>query len=114
MDRLERVVKAKVRLTRLGGQGVLIPGQMILTAAHCLQFPTDGGAVLGDHLLEPIRTADERQLVVAPVVVEQMQDIAVLGTLDGQYFYEEATAFEAFCDETDAVPIAAASHSTSR
>jgi hypothetical protein len=33
----ERIARATVRLTRRGGQGVVVPGGMIVTAAHVIQ-----------------------------------------------------------------------------
>jgi len=34
----ERIEAATVRLPDKGGQGVLIPGNLILTAAHCIEW----------------------------------------------------------------------------
>jgi hypothetical protein len=38
MDTDSRVVNATVRITKLGGQGVLVAGGFILTATHCITW----------------------------------------------------------------------------
>ena len=73
-----KVAKATVRLTRSGGQGVLVCGNVILTAAHCIGFNLEGGMVLGDFYIEDIETA-QGMLKVGPLAVEPISDIAVLG-----------------------------------
>ncbi len=42
---------------------------------------------------------------VAPLAVEAVTDIAVLGSLDGQEFSKEAEDFEKFCEDTKPVPL---------
>jgi hypothetical protein len=101
----EIVVAATVR-TESGGQGVLVPGPFILTAAHCITYTISGGMVLGDHIIEKVTSRDGTVLKVGPLAVEPVSDIAVLGSLDNQTFYKEAQAFEAFCAATPPVPVA--------
>lgn len=55
---MDHIIKATVRLLGKGGQGVLVPGKLILTAAHCVTWDADGGMVLGDHYIEDITTAN--------------------------------------------------------
>ena len=45
---LDIVEKATVRLTGKGGQGVLVPGGLIVTAAHCVNWYLEGGMAMGD------------------------------------------------------------------
>lgn len=90
-----------------GGQGVLVPGGFILTAAHCITYTIDGRIVLGDWTVEVITTRDGRTIRVAPLAVEPVADIAALGALDSQAFPRDAEAFEAFCEATPAVPLSA-------
>ena len=100
---LARVEAATVRLTRRGGQGVLVPGRFILTATHCIHWEADGGMPLGDHYLEPVETKNGRTFNVAPVAVEVVADIAVLGELDNQEFADDCAAFDQWRDRTEAV-----------
>lgn len=99
----EVVEKARV-FTKSDGQGVLIPGGFVLTAAHCINWKGTGAMALGDYFIEEIRTSRD-VLKCAPLAVEPVSDIAVLGCLDGQEFYDEADAFEEFCEHVQAVPI---------
>jgi len=99
-----KVERARVSLTKKGGQGVLVNGHLVLTAAHCIDFTCTGGMVLGDYCIETIN-AGGRELKAAVVAVEPVSDIAVLGTLDNQVFYKEAEDFESFCAETKPVPL---------
>ncbi len=108
-QRLSAVANATVMLTKKGGQGVLVYGNMILTAAHCINYSCDGSMVLGDHFIEDFQSG-ERELKVSPWAVEPMADIAVLGSLDNQTFDDEAEAFEQFCEETEPVPLCRDEH----
>jgi len=99
------VEKATVTTLRKGGgQGVLVNGNFIITAAHCLDWNCDGGLILGEHSVEEIR-AGGNQIKVTPVAIEPVNDIAVLGSLDSQEFSESADAFEEFCEVTKPVPL---------
>jgi hypothetical protein len=96
------VEKATVTLSRMGGQGVLVTGNLIITAAHCIGFKTDGSMVLGDFFIEDIETA-QGNFKVTPLAVEPVCDVAVLGSLDNQTFFNEAEQFEMFCEKTKPV-----------
>jgi len=98
------VAKATVTLLRKGGQGVLVRNNLIITAAHCIDFRIEGEMVLGDYFIEEIKTG-ERELKVTPLAVEPVSDIAVLGSLDDQVFNKEAEDFEKFCEHTKPVPL---------
>lgn len=99
------IEQATVAIPKLGGQGFLIPGNLILTAAHCLDWDGDGRMVLGDHYVESITTHSGEELRVCPVAIEPLTDIAVLGALDAQEFWKESSAFEEWCDRTVPVPL---------
>jgi S1-C subfamily serine protease len=102
----ECVARAVVRLPRLIGQGVLVPGGFIVTAARCIGWTAEDSMMLGGGLPEPIITADGRLIVAAPLAVEPVADLAVLGPVDDQAFSKEAPAFAAFCDATPPVRLA--------
>lgn len=102
---LERVEKATVTLVKKGGLGVLVSNNFIITAAHCVEFRTGGVMVLGEPFIEEVKTHKGDTLLVTPWAVEPLQDIACLGPLDDQVFYEEVEDFESFCDNTDPVPV---------
>jgi hypothetical protein len=67
----------------MGGQGVLIPGGMVLTAAHCIDWNLEGGLALGDWIFEEVQTTDGKTFRMQPVFVEPISDVAVLGQPDG-------------------------------
>ena len=98
---------ATVRFTAVGGQGVLIPGGFIVTAALRGGPIDDGGMVLsdfGDFDVEPIETKRGMSLKVTLCAVEPVNDIAVFGAIDGQVFYDNEEAdFRGFCERTNAV-----------
>jgi Trypsin-like peptidase domain len=99
-----RIKKATVKLTRLAGQGVLVPGNLIATAAHCVYWSTEGEMVLGDSFPEPIR-AERCELTATPYAVEQCSDLAVLGALDSQSSYKEFVEFDKWCAATEPVQL---------
>jgi len=98
-----RIMNATVRLPK-GGCGVLIPGNFILTAAHCVRFTIEGDMALGGFYIEDI-TTEQGTLQVTPFAIEPVSDVAVLGALDGQTFYKECNQFEGFCENTLPVPL---------
>jgi S1-C subfamily serine protease len=95
-----RVEAATVRLSKKGGQGVLVAGGYVLTAAHCVDWNTEGGMTLGDCRVEPIETATGLSLTAIVCAVEPVADIAVLEGPDGQELFEAAEAFEEWCEDT--------------
>ena len=99
-----KIEAAVVQISQSKSRGVLIPGNMILTAAHCVSMNLDA-VNLNDGPIEHIITAKGEQLTVEAIAVEPVNDIAVLGSLDEQERSEEAGAFEAFCRSTKAVKI---------
>ena len=99
------VEKATVALQGKGGQGVLVNGNLILTAAHCVTFSLKGYMTMGEHYMEEIKTKDGALLQVCSWAVEPVSDIAVLGALDEQECSKEVEAFKEFCEQTKPVPI---------
>jgi hypothetical protein len=100
------VAAATVRFLRQGGQGVLVRGRLIVTAAHVLPWSSEGQMALGDHeaFVEEIEAGGHR-LRIRPLAVEPVLDIAVLGALDDQAYSGDAQAFEVFCNSTPSVHI---------
>lgn len=77
-----RIQAATVRLPSMGGQGVLVQGSFVLTAAHCVTWNGTGGMALGDYMLEKVKTADGTEFRMQLVAVEPSADIAVLAPAD--------------------------------
>src|SRR5262249_32084812 len=77
-DFRDRVLAATVSLSDLGGQGVLVPGGLILTAAHCIKWSGTGAMVLGDYFVERIKTRDGRSFRASVCAAEPVADIAAL------------------------------------
>jgi len=104
---LDAVVKATVKLPCMGGQGVLVGGGLILTAAHCLDYDSTTGVqiTLGDQPLIEVETADGLNFMLTPWVIESVSDIALLGPPDNQSYGEDVEKLEDFCFKTKAVPI---------
>src|SRR5690242_9920977 len=98
----DRVARATVRLTAVGGQGVLVPGGYILTAAHCINWDGRGGMTNGDdYFIEPIETRDGTKLLAGPCAVEPMSDLAVLCSPDSNEYGDDWIAFEGWCEATE-------------
>ena len=113
-DRIKSVIAAAtVRLPDTGGQGVLIPGDLILTAAHCIEWSNEGemvGAMTAGDSDAHIQRVDTSQgtMRLQPFAVEPVGDVAVLGPLDGQRgekFREDEEKFERFCADTELVRV---------
>jgi len=60
--------------------------------------------VLGDYFIQELQTR-QGVVKVGPRAVEPVADIAVLGALDSQQFFEEYDAFTRWCDAGTPVPI---------
>ena len=92
-----KIKAATVRFPKRGGQGVLVPGQMIVTAAHVVSWSSEGRMALGYYYVEDVK-AGRRKLKIQPLAVEPVTDIAILGALDDQASEEFSAAAEAFED----------------
>jgi hypothetical protein len=86
------------------GRGVLVAGELVLTAAHCVDYTLEGGMALGDYFFQELQTT-RGPFKTQPLAVEPVADIAVLGALDGQEFLEAVEAFETWCADTLPVPV---------
>lgn len=99
------VKRATVKLTETGGQGVLVPGPFVLTAAHCVRYKTDGSMVAGGYCLEKIKTENKREFFASIYAVEPCADIAILGEPAGDELPCDAEEFETYGTDTPAVPL---------
>ena len=99
------VERATVEFPKMGGRGVFVGGNLILTASHCIVYETGGTMALDDHLIQEIQTFDGKNLKVQILAVDLVSDFAVLGAPDGQDFDIESKDFDAFCEATKPVPV---------
>jgi S1-C subfamily serine protease len=97
--------EAIVKISKSGGRGVLV-GEIVLTAAHCVEYSFEGEMVLSEYFVEDIKTPSGERLKVRPLAIEPVADVAVLGALDDQEFSTEAKAFDDFCARTNPIPLA--------
>jgi hypothetical protein len=93
------------------GQGVLVPGPWIVTAAHVLHWDytrvvAGNGNFNEEEFLQEITVAGGSRFRVYPQAVEPVHDLAVLGAVDGQWLPHDDDAFDAFCSATLPVPLA--------
>jgi hypothetical protein len=109
-DSRARIANATVQIPTKGGQGVLVPDGFILTAAHCINWTSEGGMILGDWFIEKVKTAAGMELLMLPCCVEPVRDIAVLAAPDGQEFYDEWIAVEEFVEATPPVLVSVEDH----
>ena len=98
------VMKAMVSMMGTGGQGVLITGGVILTAAHCIELTCKGPMALESNPPEAVRTRMGR-LNTATIAVEPVSDLAVLGPTDDQKSPKDAEKFREFVANTEPVAL---------
>ncbi len=101
---IEKVQRATVTLINKGGRGVLVPNNMILTAAHCILYNTEGQMALGEYFLEDVLTITGK-IKVTPIAVEPVSDIAVLGQIDGQESPEDMSTYNDFSKGIIPIPL---------
>jgi hypothetical protein len=99
----KRIEKATVK-TKTGGQGVVVPGNMILTAAHCLSVEVNAFMGVQEQPLQEVE-CNGNQIMAQIYAVEPMRDIAVLGAPDSQRCAEEYFAFKKAIERIDPVEI---------
>jgi Trypsin-like peptidase domain len=102
----KRGVNATVHIDGLGCQGMLVPGGLILTATHCIQWTGEGRMALGTEYLERVTTPRGARFRVQALAADALSDLAVLGTVDDQALPDDADAFEQWWEATPAVPLA--------
>lgn len=100
----KRVERATVRLPNKGGLGVIVRNNLILTAAHCIDFRTDCSMTITNSFNEKIEY-DGRQLLALIYAVEPVKDIAVLGEPDTQDYCEEWENYVNTLDSIEPVEI---------
>lgn len=99
-ERLAAVAAATVRLPRHGGQGVIVPGGYIVTAAHVVHWRGTGDQHLSPDDYREHVVFGSREFPAAVAAVEVVSDVAVLGEPDGQRDFE---GWEAFAGAIEAV-----------
>ena len=88
------------------GQGVLIPGNLILTATHVLDVRYDGMMTVEElACIHKITTSKGKKLLVEPVAVEPVSDVAVLGPVTHMDLFEDSNHFYEFCENTKPVTL---------
>ena len=105
----DEVSNATVRIVANGGSGVLVPGSLIITAAHCIEWNCTGAmaAWSGPRPLVEIRTHRGQNFLLEPYAVEPCSDIAVLGPADRENLAQDCAAFDEFCQSTKPVTVSA-------
>ena len=108
-DILTSVANATVWFPKRKGQGVLMEGGTIVTAAHCLPLrwanKTGAGWSMEDHTYFDFITARGDDLKGAPVAVEAVADVAALVPPDGQTFPEGYSAYREWRKQTRPVKL---------
>ena len=99
------VENATVVVKRKGCQGVFVHENLILTAAHCVNFNFDGLMSLGAFSTEEIETSSGEQFKVGPIAVDPISDVAILGPLEDEAFPKEAESFLDFCEHVKPVKL---------
>jgi hypothetical protein len=100
-----RVAAATVRLKR-GGLGILVPCDFILTAAHCVRWSVTGSMTTNaEPFHETVKTHDGGTYKLEVYAVEPVADIAVLGPIDSDEYFEDEEAFEEFTAAVEGIPL---------
>lgn len=92
----------------LGGQGVLIEGNFVLTASHCVRnsngvaIPTNA-ALLDDQFVSKCETlgeaTDKAEYTLQPLFVDAISDVAILGPVENEELCpREAERFSRLCE----------------
>jgi len=68
------------------GQGVVVPDQIVLTAAHCLPAPQET-CFLADQLMARVRRPDGKIGIMQAAFIDAVSDIAALVCLDEAPFF---------------------------
>jgi hypothetical protein len=102
-----RVERATVRLVQKGGRGVLVPGEFIITATHCIVWSGTGRMAMGGVDPTEIETPTGAKFRLGTVACEPVSDVAVLGELDYQDCPDDVEAFEEWREQVEPVAISA-------
>jgi hypothetical protein len=89
-----RAATVTVKLSETAkGRGVLVPGGFVLTAMHCIGWEGTAGSVPSDH--HPVLVeANGHRFHLQPHYADVVSDMAALGELDKQVFWDDGEAFE--------------------
>jgi hypothetical protein len=99
------IERAVVTLLAKGGRGILVNGGVVLTAAHCVEYKTEGEMILGDFFLEDIETSQGDSFKIEPYAVEPVSDLAALGATNIPELIQEVVKFANFCEKTKPVTL---------
>lgn len=86
------IAAATVRFVARAGQGVVVPGRLIVTAAHVIEWDGNGRMALGVRHLETLEIGG-LELMTELYAAEPVSDIAILRVADDQAFPEATTLF---------------------
>jgi Trypsin-like peptidase domain len=103
----DEVSKATVTIVAKRGSGVLVPGGLVMTAAHCIDWNCTGSMAAWSGTKPPveIRAYRGENMHIVPYAVEPCSDVAILGPCDSQTFPEDWEAFDEFCQDTQPVTV---------
>jgi hypothetical protein len=101
----KRVELATVQLVEQGGRGVLVPGELILTATHCIPWRGTGMMALGEVYQTEIETSRGAKFRLGAYACDPVADIAALGELDDQECPDDADRFEEWRGSVEPVPL---------
>ena len=80
-------------------------GNLILTAACCVDYEAPGAVAFQGDLIQEIQTYAGNNLKVQILAVDLISDFAILGSPDYLEFGNESDAFTEYCAATTPVPI---------
>ena len=102
-----RVTQATVELDETGGRGVLVEGDLIITAAHCIPVTEEMSPGQADNETLIKTSNGSQDIWVEILAAEPVVDIAALGGIRGHYpsGSDEGKRFETFCENTTPLPI---------
>lgn len=99
------IEEAIITLPNKGGCGVLVNGNIIVTAAHCVQINLSGEMAILDQSLDTIDTRHQGTIKAKILFVELVNDIALLGAADYQDSYSDCEKYKEYCNHTKAIQI---------
>jgi len=108
-DAKKRAEKATVAMQRHGGQGVVVPGGFVLTAAHCIHWTAEGYMAMDVDHIETFALGNGL-LKGRVLAIEPVSDVAILGELDAQEFSKESQAYREALSGITPVPISMRDH----
>jgi len=101
--KFKNVELATVRLPSLRGQGVLVSGGIVLTAAHCVEY--GGKGLLGPDTLVPMVTGSGSSITGQLLAIEEFSDVAAVSVRDPMKYDCTNDPFEKFVEETAGIKV---------